>query len=320
MQSRRSTLTYRILSLLVLPALLLSPMQALAQPSRGLAPQIGTPGGAGAGTSSSATVNSQDQVIEDVRFDRKLDAPMPMDATFRDSTGKTVQLKQYFGEKPVVFMLIFYNCTMLCSEVMNGALRLMKDKQLGFEIGRDYEVVTVSIDPTETPELAAAKKKNYLKELGNPAGGEAGWHLLVGDKVNIDKVANAVGYHYSYDPKTEQYAHPGGLVVATPDGRVARYFYGVDYPAREVRFGLIEASHNKIGSAVEKAVLFLCFHYNPTDGKYSLGIMKIVRLGAACTILGIIFAIWMMRRAEARAIQRRLQRKEAAPPAPAVSS
>jgi protein SCO1/2 len=287
---------------------------AWAQGSQGLAPEIGTSGRAGstASKASEATVNPQDEVINEVSFERKLDSQIPLDATFKDSTGKTVQLKQYFASgKPVVLNLIFYNCTMLCSEVMNATLRMAKDEKLGFEIGRDYEMVTISIDPTETPELAAGKKKTYLKELGNPAGGEKGWHLLVGDKGNIDKVADAIGYHYSYDPKTEQYAHPGGIVVATPQGRVARYFYGVDYPGSQVRLGLIEASNNKIGSPLEKVVLFLCFHYNPTDGTYSLAIMKVVRMAALATILGIIFAIWMMRRAEARAIKRRLENKQA---------
>jgi protein SCO1/2 len=234
-----------------------------------------------------------------------------LDATFKDEAGRTVQLKQYFKDKPVVLMLIFYNCTMLCSEVMNGSLRTMKDSKLGFQIGRDYEVVTVSIDPTETPELAAAKKKTYLKELGNPAGGEQGWHLLVGDKTNIDKVANSVGYHYSYDKVTTDYAHPGGIVVSTPHGKVSSYFYGIDYPAEQVRLGLVDASNNKIGSLMEKAVLFLCFHYDPDQGKYSFGIMKLVRLAAVATILGIVFGIVMMRRAEARAMQRRLKKKQA---------
>ncbi|MDF2441708.1 MAG: hypothetical protein JWN98_2692 [Abditibacteriota bacterium] len=283
---------------------------AHAQGSKTLAPKIGT-----SSTMRTDTSTGQDQVIQSVDFERKLNSQIPLDATFRDSNGETVQLSKYFKGKPVVFELIFYNCTMLCSEVMNGTLRLIKDPKLGFQMGRDFDVVTVSIDPTETPELAAAKKKTYLKELGNPPGAEEGWHLLVGDKKNIDKLADSIGYRYSYDKATAQYAHAGGLVVATPAGKVARYFYGVDYPGQDVRFGLIEASNNKIGSVVEKAVLFLCFHYNATDGKYSFAVMKLVQLAALATLLGLGCGIFLMRRVETRMLARAKVKKT--DPAPA---
>lgn len=288
----------------VLLALTLLAPVAHAQSSRSLAPKIGT-----SSTTRTDASTAQDRVMQAVDFERKLNSQIPLDLTFRDSTGETVKLSKYFKGKPVVFELIFYNCTMLCSEVMNGTLRLLKDPKLGFQIGRDFEVVTLSIDPTETPELAAAKKKTYLKELGNPSGAEEGWHLLVGDKTNIDKLADAIGYRYSYDKASGQYAHAGGLVVATPAGKVARYFYGVDYPGQDVRFGLIEASNNKIGSVVEKAVLFLCFHYNETDGKYSFAAMKLVQLAAIATILGLGCGIFLMRRVETRMLAQAKRKK-----------
>lgn len=285
----------------ILSASALATLPAQAQPNRGLAPNIDS----GAVASGKGPMASpQDVTLSKVRWDQKQGGELPLDATFKDEDGKTVQLKQFFkGDKPVVLSLIFFNCTMLCSEVMNGSLELFKDqpKQLGFELGRDYEAVTISINPSEGPDLAAGKKKTYLSQLKNQRGAKSGWHLLTGQDAQIKAVADAIGYRYTYDPAQEQYAHPGGIVLITPHGQVSRYFPGVAFDGKDVRLGLIEASQNKIGSPLEKLALFTCFHYNPTTGKYSLALMKLVQIAAVFTILGIGTGIWAMRRVEHRA-------------------
>lgn len=265
-------------------AVALSSLAAQAQPNRGLAPQIDT----GAIASAKGGLASpQDVTLSKVRWDQKQGNELPLDATFKDDNGKTVQLKQFFkGNKPVVLSMIFFNCTMLCSEVMNGSLELFKDqqKELGFKLGRDYEAVTISINPNEGPDLAAGKKKTYLSQLKNQPDAAAGWHLLTGSDDQIKRVADAIGYRYTYDPSIEQYAHPGGIVTITPEGRVSRYFPGVAFGGRDVRLGLIEASRNQIGTPMEKLALFTCFHYNPATGKYSLALMKVIQMAALMTV------------------------------------
>ena len=280
---------------------------AHAQNSGALAPQLDT--GASAASASSLQT-PQDKIISQVKWDQKLGEQVSPDLKFRDENGKDVQIGQYFGDKPVVMMLVFYNCTMLCSEVMNGSMRLFQDsqKQLGFEIGRDFDVVTVSINPDEGPELALAKKKSYLNELPATVRPDAdkGWHLLTGEKEQIKALADSIGYRYSYDPNTDTYAHPGGIVALTPQGKVSSYFYGIDFPEKDVRYGLIEASHNKIGSPLERVALFTCFHYNPEKGTYAVGVMKVLRLAGIMTVLGMIFGITLMKRYEGRAQTRRV--------------
>ena len=237
-----------------------------------------------------------DQVVNKVRFDQLLEAQMPLDMKFKDETGKTVKLGQYYGERPVVTALIFYNCTMLCNEVLNEAMRGFKELQ--FNVGKDFDVVVVSIDPKETPDLALGKKQTYVKEYNRP-GTEQGWHFLVADKqgddTNIKKLASTIGYHYTPDPNLG-FAHPAGLVISTPEGKVARYLLNFPYEARDLRFGLVEAGNNKIGSIVDQ-IAMLCFHYNPAVGKYTVSIMNIVRL-AFCAMVVLIgtFLVVMVRR------------------------
>ena len=275
---------------------------AQAQNSQALAPNLDL--GASAGAANSLQT-PQDKIISQVKWDQQLGDQVPLDLNFRDEHGKDVQLKQYFGEKPVVLMLVFYDCTMLCSEVMNGSLTLFKDQQklLGFEIGRDFDVVTVSINPDEGPKLALSKKKSYLAQMpaGLRADADKGWHFLTGQKEQIKALADSVGYRFSYDPNTDTYAHPGGLVALTPQGKVSSYFYGIDFPEKDVRYGLIEASHNKIGSPLERVALFTCFHYNPEKGTYAVGVMKVLRFGGLLTVLGMAFGITLMKRYEGRA-------------------
>jgi len=263
------------------------PTEVRAQSTR---PQNGPP------SAMKAVESPADKVVNSVRFDQMLDTPMPRELTFRDETGKTVKLGDFYGKKPVVTALIFYNCTMLCNQVLNQAMLGFKD--LKYDAGKDFEVVIVSIDPSEGPELALGKKKNYIKEYGRK-GTENGWHFLVADKkgddTNIKKLANAIGYHYTPDPNIG-FAHPAGLVISTPEGRIARYLLNFPYDARDLKYGLLEAGNNKIGSFVDQ-IAMLCFHYDSTMGKYTLSIMKVVRLAFALTVVLMgIFLVVMVRR------------------------
>jgi len=300
-------------------ALAAQPASAQIGSGGALAPNIDS----GAIASAKGPASSpQDAILSKVRWDQKQGNAIPLDATFKDESGRSVTLGQFFhGDKPVVLSMIFFNCTMLCSEVMNGSLELFKDqqKQLGFKLGRDYEAVTISINPNEGPDLAAGKKKTYLSQLKTQPDAAQGWHLLTGQNPQIKAVADSVGYRYTYDPNQDQYAHPGGIVILTPDGHVSRYFPGVAFDERDVRLALIEASHNKIGTPIEKLALFTCFHYNPTTGKYSLALMKVIQIAGLMTVLGIGTGIWAMRRVENK-LQKRVARGTASGEAPAAAS
>jgi protein SCO1/2 len=237
--------------------------------------------------------NTRPPRLENVGIEQHLDTQVPPDLTFRDETGKTVKLGDYFGRKPLILNLVYYNCTMLCGEALAGlssAMRLVK-----FDLGNEFDVVTVSFDPRETPEMAATKKKDYVKRYGR-ANAAAGWHFLTGQPDSINALTKAVGFQYQYDPKTNQYAHATAIMVLTPQGRISRYFYGVDFPPKDLRMGLVEASQGKIGNAVD-AVLLYCYHYNPETGKYGAMVANILRLAAAATILimGIfLFILWRL--------------------------
>jgi protein SCO1 len=223
-------------------------------------------------------------LLKKVAFEQKLNAHIPLDLLFRDEHGREVPLSTYFGHRPVVLSLAYYECPMLCTLALNGQLRAYRG--LDFSVGREFEVVVVSINPLETPALAAAKKATYLSSYRR-AGADTGWHFLTGTEPNIRALANAVGYRYEYDPESKQYAHPTGLMVVTPEGRLAAYQYGVEYSARDLRLALAGASDERIGSPVAEVLLY-CFHYDPATGKYSVAIMKLVRAGAIITILGLL--------------------------------
>ncbi len=231
--------------------------------------------------------------LENVGIEQHLDAQVPADLTFRDETGTTVKLGDYFGRKPLILNLVYYNCTMLCGEALAGlasAMRLVK-----FDVGNEFDVITVSFDPRETPEMAAAKKTDYVGRYGR-ANAAAGWHFLTGQPDSINALTRTVGFQYQYDPKSNQYAHATAIMVLTPQGRISRYFYGVDFPPKDLRMGLVEASQGKIGNAVD-AVLLYCYHYNPETGKYGAMVANILRLAAAVTILimGIfLFILWRL--------------------------
>ncbi len=235
-------------------------------------------------------------ILERVGLDQNLDAQVPLDLTFRDEQGVTVRLGQYFHGKPVVLSLVYYNCPMLCTEVLNGMKGVFR--HLPLVIGRDFEVVTVSIDPTETPSLAAGKKAKYLEGYEHPEGA-SGWHFLTGDEKQIRRLADVVGFRYVYDKETKQYAHAAGIMVLTPGGRVARYLYGVDYLIKDMRLALVEASNNTIGTTIDQ-VLLLCYHYDPTTGKYGLVVMNLLKIGGALTVLLLGGFIVIMLRREAK--------------------
>lgn len=231
--------------------------------------------------------------LRDVGIDQRLNAQVPGELFFRDETGREVRLAEYFGQRPIILVLVYYECPMLCTLVLNGLVRALRAMPL--TAGRDFTVLTVSINPAETPALAAEKKAAYVEHYGR-AEARQGWHFLTGELPAIHRLAETVGFRYVYDPRTKQYAHAAGIMVLTPSGRVSRYFYGLEYSARDVRLGLVDASEGKIGSPVEK-VLLLCYRYDPSTGKYSLAIVRIVQLAGAGTLLGLgLFLVIMFRR------------------------
>ena len=219
--------------------------------------------------------------LADVGFDQRLGEQVPMDLEFLDETGRPVLLEQYFGERPVILALVYYDCPMLCSMVLNGMVSSLR--ALEFEPGREFEVLVVSFDPVETPELARTAKQTYIERYERP-GTEDGWHFLTGNQEAIENLTRSVGFRYVYLPEEDQFAHAAGILALTPEGRVARYFYGVEYAPRDVRLGLVEAADSKIGSMVDQVLLY-CFHYDPTTGKYSAVAMNILRLAAGVTIV-----------------------------------
>jgi len=258
-----------------------------------------TPGAARAQTTPLGAADAQvsarqDAAVKDVRLDQKMGGRVPLDVTFKDEDGKQVRFGDYFGSKPVALVMIQYRCTMLCTEEMNVLMASLKE--LKFTPGKEFNLVIVSIDPREDAELAMGKKISYLAEYGRPEAA-AGWHWLTGGKNEIDKLAASIGYHYVYDPKTDQYAHPDGVVVITPEGKVARYFFRLEYPARDLRLGLIEASRNRIGTPLD-AIALMCYQYNHITGRYGLAVMGLVRGASAAMVLGICAGIVLLRRRE----------------------
>lgn len=235
-------------------------------------------------------------ILRGVGIDQHLNEQVPLDLMFRDETGATVQLGQYFGSKPVILSLAYYECPMLCTLVLNGLASALK--VLSFDVGGQFTVLTVSFNPHDTPERAAAKKETTLKEYGR-SGGAEGWHFLTGDAASIERLTRAVGFRYADDPAQKQYAHAAGIMVLTPHGKIARYFYGVEFAPRDLRLGLIEAADNRIGSPVDQLLLF-CFHYDPATGKYGAVAMNTVRAGGALTVLALATFLVVMWRRDAR--------------------
>jgi protein SCO1/2 len=234
--------------------------------------------------------------LENVGIDQNLDSQLPLDAEFKDENGNAVKLGQFFGNgKPVVLVFAYYECPMLCNEVLNGMTGSLKG--ISFNAGKDYDIVAISFDAREndSPNLAFNKRENYIARYDRKDA-VGGWHFLTGTQASIDLATKAAGFNYKFDQRTNQFAHSAGIMIVTPEGRLARYFYGVDYSPKDLKFGLIEASEHKIGTPADKLMLY-CYHYDPATGKYGLVILNVIRLGGILTILGlgIMFVVFWQR-------------------------
>lgn len=241
--------------------------------------------------------------LRDVRIEQKLNQQLPLDLVFRDENGQDVKLGKYFGQKPVVLALVYYDCPMLCTQILNGMVTSFR--VLPFQIGKEFDVVTISFDPRETAALAATKKKVYIDYLPEKmhAGANSGWHFLTGDTANIERIADVVGFRYRYDEATKQFAHASAIMVSTPEGKLSHYFYGVNYSARDLRFSLIESSQHKIGSLTEQLTLY-CYMYDPMTGKYGAAVMRVLRITGVITLLGIVAMIFLLKPRKGQQVQR----------------
>jgi protein SCO1/2 len=235
------------------------------------------------------------KALTGVGIDQKLNEQLPLDLVLKNENGESVKLGDYFGKKPVVLALVYYQCPMLCNQMLNGMVTAFK--VMSFAPGKEFEVVTVSFDPRETPQLAAAKKKTYVDYLPDDkrASAAAGWHFLTADEASIARITAAVGFRYHWDEATNQFAHASAIYVATPQGKLARYFYGIEYAPRDLRLGLIEAAENKIGSPVDQLLLY-CYHYDPATGKYGAAIMNMMRVGGVITLIALALLLLALRR------------------------
>jgi len=232
--------------------------------------------------------------LQGVAFDQRLGESVDLDLVFRDEAGRNIRLRDCVRDRPVLVALVYYECPMLCTMVLNGLAGCLNALQ--FDAGREFDIVTVSFDPGETAAMAAAKKKTYLERYQRPTAA-AGWHFLTGDAAAIEALAASIGFRYTYDPATDQYAHASGIVALTPQGRISRYFYGIEYAPRDVRLGLVEAADGKIGSVVDQVLLY-CFHYDPATGTYGAAVMRLVRGGGILMVAALAGFLLVMRRRE----------------------
>lgn len=228
--------------------------------------------------------------LKNVGIQQNLNQEIPADLAFTDDLGRSVHLGDYFGKRPLILNLVYYNCPMLCGEVLSGLEHSLSMMQ--FDVGKEFDVITVSFDPSETPEMAAKKKSEFLRRYKR-AGAEQGWHFLVGKQDAIDALTKAAGFQYQYDAKTKQFAHATAILILTPEGRIAQYYYGVEYPPKDLRLGLVEAGKGKIGNLVDQLLLY-CYHYDPEQGKYSATILRVLRLAGVATMLCIGTLIFVM--------------------------
>jgi protein SCO1/2 len=230
---------------------------------------------------------------KEVGFDQKLGGQVPLDLVFKDESGKDVRLSQYFGKKPVILHLMYFECPMLCGMAIEGLLRSLR--ALSWDVGKEFDVLTVSFDPREGPELATGKKANVVETYARP-GAAAGWHFLTGSEASIRALTKAVGFRYVWDAEQKQFAHATGVVILTPVGKISRYFFGIEYPAKDLRLGLIDSTTEKIGGLTDQ-LLLMCYHYDPRVGRYTPAITRILKAAAALTVLGLgAFIVIMLRR------------------------
>ncbi|HEY6272143.1 MAG TPA: SCO family protein [Terriglobales bacterium] len=241
--------------------------------------------------------NTKPTILDQVGLDQHLNQQIPLDLMFFDETGHPVHLRQYFGSKPVLLALVYFQCPMLCSQVQQGLTGALNGI-VRFNVGRDFNVLTVSFDPRDTPQDAARDKNTYVSRYRRQGAAE-GWHFLTGPKDQIDRLAAAVGFRYAWDPKAQQFAHASGIMLLTPDGRLAQYYYGIEYYPRDIQLGLIEASQGKIGNVVDQVLLY-CFHYDPAQGRYGAVIINIMRICAVATLVVLGGFMFMMFRRDFR--------------------
>ena len=240
-------------------------------------------------------------ILKQVGIEQRLDAQLPLDAVFRDESGREVRLGEYFAKgKPVVLSFVYYECPMMCNQILNSMAGTFVG--LSFTAGKEFEVVSVSFDARERPELAAAKKAAYMRRYGR-AGAETGWHFLTGDQASIDAVTEAAGFNYAWDDESKQFAHSAAIMVATPDGRLSHYFYGIDYEPKDLRLALVEASSGKIGSPVDQFVLY-CYHYDPVTGKYGPVVLNIVRVAGVLTVFAMVALFFLLKRRRRAYVER----------------
>lgn len=277
----------RVVAIALLASALLCPGLALAQESAGAA------GPSGDRTASSASA-APDSVVNRVGFDQNLGVRLPLERRFRDDSGRELALGDILSGRPVLLAPVYYGCPLLCTQTLNALTRALKP--LSLDAGKGFDVVALSIDPTETPELAAKKKASYLERYGRP-GTEAGWHFLTGDEASIKAVTQAIGFRYTYNPQTKLYAHAAGVIVLTPDGRTSRYFFGIDFPPRELQSEIQQAQAGKIGSPLRQWLL-LCYDYDAATGKYTLSILRLMRVLGVSTVLALGSFLFVMFRRE----------------------
>jgi protein SCO1 len=232
-----------------------------------------------------ASSNGLPKTLKDIGIKQRLGEQLPLDAKLKNERGETVRLGKYFkGKKPVVLAFVYYSCPMLCNEVLNGLTGSLK--KISLNAGEDFKIIAISFDPRDTPEIARNKKKSYLERYGRGEKAAVGWHFLTGSPEVINQITEAAGFKYVWDDETEQYAHAGGIQIVTPEGKMARYFYGIDYKPQDVKFALMEASKENIGSPTDQLLLY-CYHYDPSTGKYGLVVMNVLRLAGVLTLLSI---------------------------------
>lgn len=231
-----------------------------------------------------------------IGIEQKLNAQVPLDTAFRDETGASVPLRTYFSTRPVLLVPVYFRCPMLCSQVLSGVVAGLRP--LSLKPGRDFEIVAVSFDPTDTPDDAAKKRHQYSTSYSSKAGPN-GWHFLVGSEASIQAITQAVGFHYRWDPRTKMFLHASGVMVLTPEGRLARYLYGVEYEPKDLKLSLVEASHNRIGAPVDQILLF-CYHYDPKTGKYGAVVLNTLRLAAILTLIVLGVGMWVFWRRDLR--------------------
>jgi protein SCO1/2 len=294
-----------ILFIVSIVSIVVSPPQAAAQ-------MASAPAAAGYKREPGTPSSTLPRALREIGFDQNLDQPVPLDTPFRDERGATVRLGDYFGRRPVVLVFAYYDCPMLCTQVINGLSSALG--VLSLTPGKDFEIVTISFNPADTPASATAKKAIYLERYTR-AGAAESWHFLTGDPSSIDRVTKAAGFRYAWDADTKQFAHPSGVIVLTPDGRLARYLFGIEYGPRDLRYAIVEASEGKVGTVAD-ALLLYCYHYDPMTGRYGLVIMRALRLAGGATVLALGAFVVVMIRRERRPVRSAAGAKAGSPQSP----